>query len=152
MSLLYHCTGIKDYAGFTDIVFGRKAFANLILDNPYESEILRVRILFKQYVVNGTIFWYIIGLYLFVNTWISYNFFWSKKQKNWENTATKQKKEEIWLSPMTKVPTPTEKSKTQRDNTKNTTKNFDYTMIVDRLRTVIWNNNSHPTGVSFCLP
>ena len=28
------------------------------------------------------------------------------------------KKEEIWLSPMTKAPTPTEKSKKQRDNTK----------------------------------
>ena len=30
----------------------------------------------------------------------------------------KEKKEEIWLSPMTKAPTPTEKSKKQRDNTK----------------------------------
>ena len=27
-------------------------------------------------------------------------------------------KEEIWLSPMTKAPTPTEKVKKQRDNTK----------------------------------
>ena len=39
----------------------------------------------------------------------------------------KRKKEEIWLSPMTKAPTPTEKSKKRRDNTKITTKNFDYT-------------------------
>ena len=30
----------------------------------------------------------------------------------------REKKEEIWLSPMTKAPTPTEKSKKQRDNTK----------------------------------
>ena len=30
----------------------------------------------------------------------------------------KQKKEDIWLSPITKAPTPTEKSKKQRDNTK----------------------------------
>ena len=28
-----------------------------------------------------------------------------------------EKKEEIWLSPMTKTPTPTEKSKKQRGNT-----------------------------------
>ena len=28
-----------------------------------------------------------------------------------------EKKEQIWLSPMTKAPTPTEKSKKQRDNT-----------------------------------
>ena len=30
----------------------------------------------------------------------------------------KEEKEEIWLSPMTKAPTPTEKPKTHRDNTK----------------------------------
>ena len=30
----------------------------------------------------------------------------------------KEKKEEIWLSPMTKAPTPTEKFKKWRDNTK----------------------------------
>ena len=30
----------------------------------------------------------------------------------------KGKKEEIWLSPMTKAPTPTEMSKGQSDNTK----------------------------------
>ena len=47
-----------------------------------------------------------------------------------------EKKEEIWLSPVTKAPTPTEKSKKQRDNIKNATKNFDYTTIADRLRTV----------------
>ena len=29
-----------------------------------------------------------------------------------------EKKEEIWLSPMTKAPTPTEQSKKQRGNTK----------------------------------
>ena len=33
---------------------------------------------------------------------------------------------------MTKTPTPTEKSKKQRDNTKYATKNFDYTMIAVR--------------------
>ena len=35
------------------------------------------------------------------------------------------KKEEIWPNPMTKVPTPTEMSKGQSDNTNNATKKFD---------------------------
>ena len=48
---------------------------------------------------------------------------------------------------MTKAPTPTEKSQKQRDNIKNATKKFDYTMIVDGLRMVGWSNNSNPTGV-----
>ena len=55
-----------------------------------------------------------------------------KGQYYWE------KKEEIWFSPITKEPTPTKKSKKQRDNTKNATKNIDYTTIADRLRTVSW--------------
>ena len=46
-----------------------------------------------------------------------------------------------------KSPTPTEKSKKQRDNIQNATKNFDYTTTADRLRTVSWSNSSHPTGV-----
>ena len=58
-----------------------------------------------------------------------------------------REKEEIWLSPMSEALTPTEKSKKQRDNTKNATKNFDYTTIADRLRTVSWGNDSHPAGV-----
>ena len=37
----------------------------------------------------------------------------------------KEKKEEIWLSPMTKAPTPTEMSKGQSYNTNNATKQFD---------------------------
>ena len=48
---------------------------------------------------------------------------------------------------MTKAPTLTDKSKKQRDNIQNATKNFDYTTIEDRLRTVSWSNSSHPTGV-----
>ena len=35
----------------------------------------------------------------------------------------------------------------QRNNTKNATKNFDYTTIAGRLMTVSWGNDSHPTGV-----
>ena len=42
-----------------------------------------------------------------------------------------EKKEEIWLSPMTKAPTSTEKSKKQCDNTKTPPK----TSITQRLRT-----------------
>ena len=62
-------------------------------------------------------------------------------------SGTKRKKE-IWLSPMTKAPTPTEKSKKQGNNIKkNVTKNFDYTTIAGRLRTVSWSNSSHLTGV-----
>ena len=48
---------------------------------------------------------------------------------------------------MTEALTPTEKSKKQRDSTKNATKNFDYTTIADRLRTVSWGNDSHPASV-----
>ena len=48
---------------------------------------------------------------------------------------------------MTKAPTPTEKSKKQRDNTKNATKNIYYTTIAESLRTVSWGSDSHPTGV-----
>ena len=58
-----------------------------------------------------------------------------------------EKKEEIWLSPMTKAPTPTEMSKGQSDNTNNATKKFNYTAVADQLRTVSWSNYSHPTGV-----
>ena len=58
-----------------------------------------------------------------------------------------EKKEDIWLSPKTKAPTPTEKSKKQRDNKNTPPKREKYTTIMDRLRTVSWGNNSHPTGV-----
>ena len=61
--------------------------------------------------------------------------------------VSNEKKEEIWLSPMTKAHTPTEMSKGQSDNINNATKKFDYTAVADRLRTVSWSNYSHPTGV-----
>ena len=48
---------------------------------------------------------------------------------------------------MTEAPTPTENSNKNRDNIKNVTKNFDYTMISDRLRTISSINISHSTGV-----
>ena len=53
----------------------------------------------------------------------------------------------IWLSPVTKAPTPAEMSIGQSDNTNNVTKKFDYTAGADLLRTVSWSNNGHPTGV-----
>ena len=41
------------------------------------------------------------------------------------NPEFEDKKEEIWPSPMTKAPTPTEMSRGQSDNTKTATKKFD---------------------------
>ena len=46
-----------------------------------------------------------------------------------------------------KNPIPTEKSKTNGQY-KNATKNFDYTTIADRRRTVSWSNKSQTTGVA----
>ena len=60
---------------------------------------------------------------------------------SWSELKSKEKKEKIWLSPMTKAPTPT------GDNTNNATKKFYYTAVADRLRTVSWSNYGHPTGV-----
>ena len=60
----------------------------------------------------------------------------------------KGKKEEIWLRPMTKAPYTDRKIKKKTTwKHKNATKNFDYTTIADRLRTVSLGNDSHPTGV-----
>ena len=48
---------------------------------------------------------------------------------------------------MTEGPTFTEKSEKQHDNTKDATKNFDFTTITDRLKTASWGTSSHPNGV-----
>ena len=58
------------------------------------------------------------------------------------------KKEEIWLSPMTKAPPLAEMIKGQNENTKNATK-IDYTAVADRLRTVSWSNYGHLTGMAY---
>ena len=58
----------------------------------------------------------------------------------------KEKKKEILLSPMIKALLKRKIPKTKRQH-KNTTQNFDNTTIADRLRTVSWSNDSHPTGV-----
>ena len=52
-------------------------------------------------------------------------------------------KEDIWLSPMTKAPTPAEMSKGQSENTNNVTKKVDYTADADRP----WSNYGLPNGV-----
>ena len=44
---------------------------------------------------------------------------------DFNNKKNKDKKEEIWPSPMTKAPTPKEMAKGQGDNTNNATKKFD---------------------------
>ena len=51
-----------------------------------------------------------------------------------------EKKEEIWLIPMAKAPTPTEKCKKQRDNTKTPPK----TSITQQL----WTDLGRPVGVT----
>ena len=48
---------------------------------------------------------------------------------------------------MTKDPTPTEKNPKSNVKTQQRHQNFNYTTIADRLMTVSWSNNSHPTGV-----
>ena len=61
-------------------------------------------------------------------------------------SATKQKGRDLTQS-YDKRPYTHKKSRTHSDIIKNATKNFDYTTIVDRLRTVSRGNSSHPTGV-----
>ena len=61
--------------------------------------------------------------------------------------SQQEKKEEIWLGPMTK---PLYKPKCQRGKLtthKNDTKKSDYTSISDRLRMVSWSNYIHSTRV-----
>ena len=48
-----------------------------------------------------------------------------RKKRSIYGMSFSEKKEEIWLSPMTKAPKPTEMSKGQSDNTNNATKKFD---------------------------
>ena len=68
-----------------------------------------------------------LSKYNFKCPWISEN----AETRIMTEKSLQEKKEEIWLSPMTKSPTPTEKSKKQRDNTKTPPK----TSITQWLRT-----------------
>ena len=63
------------------------------------------------------------------------------------DNSLEEKKEEIWVSPMTKALTSTEKSQKQRDNTKTPPKISIKFTIADRLRMISWGNDSHPTVV-----
>ena len=62
-------------------------------------------------------------------------------------TKWKEKKEEIWLIPMTKAPFIHRTIQKATWQHKNATKNFYYTALADRLKTVSGSNNSHLTGV-----
>ena len=53
----------------------------------------------------------------------------------------------LLFSPMTKALYTNRKIKAPTWQHKNATKNFDYTTIADRLRTVSWGNENHQTGV-----
>ena len=67
--------------------------------------------------------------------WLNFRFLWQQKKEDLTQSCDK--------SPYIRQ----KKSEKQRDNTKNATKNFDYTTIVGRHRTVSWSNNSHRTSV-----
>ena len=59
-------------------------------------------------------------------TQYNFNLKWSAKIALFPlSCSNTDKKEEIWLSHMTKAPTPTEMSKEQSENTNNATKKFD---------------------------
>ena len=61
-------------------------------------------------------------------SWLTFHVWVTLVRKNW---LREKGKEEIWLSPVTKTPTPTEQSKKQRDNIKTPPK----TLITQLLRT-----------------
>ena len=63
---------------------------------------------------------YVIGLLTSGTTFILFSRTW-----HCSSWSCKDKKMEIWPSPMTKAPIPTEMSKGQSDNTNNATKKFD---------------------------
>ena len=71
------------------------------------------------------------------------------KIENLTRTLCREKKEEIWLSPMTKAPTPTEMSKGQSDN-KVTNKTILNRPLKFKLSNCIWLESvpSHRTEIS----
>ena len=60
-----------------------------------------------------------------------------------------EKKEEILLSPMSKAHLPTGNSKRQSDHKKNTTKQFEFTTIEERVRTTSRSDYRYPTVVVY---
>ena len=88
--------------------------------------ILKVWVIYGRYVIDNLILRKMSknqNCYLHIKKCWSYTgtlaYIWGEKK------TSKEKKEEIWLSPMTKAPTPTEMSKGQSDNSNNATKKFD---------------------------
>ena len=71
------------------------------------------------------------------NQWVFYQF---------PLKSSEEKKNEIWHNPMTTPRYTNGKFKNRRTIHKRH-QNFDYTTIADRLWTVSWSNNSHPTGL-----
>ena len=74
----------------------------------------------------------------------------SRDSVDWGNISILQKKKAaIWLSPMTKAPTLTEKYKKATTQHKNATKNVHYTTIANRLGTVSWSEKGRDLTQSY---
>ena len=117
------------------------------------SRIFFNRILFVRILVGWLVVWGLTSIwrsFSHISTWKQeitnlWKFKWRGRKSNPGPLAPKakslttrppllpseEKKEEIWLSPVTKTPTPTEQSKKQRDNIKTPPK----TLITQLLRT-----------------
>ena len=74
------------------------------------------------------------------NSFVSTNVY-----REYKYSVLERKKEDIWLSPTTKPPTPTENSIAKRQQ-KDATKIFDHIMIADRIKTASLSNHSHPNS------
>ena len=73
--------------------------------------------------------------YTYTNMYIIKKIISSRFISCWDLTSLLKpykKKEEIWLSPMTKASTQAEMSKGQSDNTNNATKKLDYTAVAEK--------------------
>ena len=84
---------------------------------------------------NGHLFYYFIVNFFTVGTTFSYHIIGDFHPHCRRNTREKDKVYDLLQSA---------RATWQH---KNATKNFDYTTVADRLRTVSWNNSSHQTGV-----
>ena len=70
----------------------------------------------------------------------------SRKSHRMPVHSRREKGRYLTKSYITNAPTPTENSKKQSEKQK-CHQTFDYRTTADRLRTVSWNNDSHPTGL-----
>ena len=97
-------------------------------------------------IVSGNIAYINMNRNVFYETQITYLWPMPQEEPYTYDGHCKRKGRDL-TQPYDRSPYTDRKSKKQRDNTKNATKNFDYTTIADRLRTVSWGNDSHPAGV-----